>query len=245
MARTEFDHDQFDEAYPPGIERSWWSRARNLVITQAFRRHVPRDARVLEVGCGTGIVTAHLRAAGWEVTGADLGDPRAGVAAPGHVLTNTDVLALPEELRATFTALVLFDVIEHIEDASGFLRALLAAYPNAKQVIVTVPARQELWTSFDDHYGHFRRYDRTGLRETFSKAGLEPVRAAYFFHALYPAIALNNLVRGRQRNIRFVPPAPGFASWANAVVASLFAVEARVVPGFVPGSSILGVARRR
>lgn len=244
MARTEFDRDQYDEAYPPGIERSWWSRARNTMIGRAFRRHVPRTARVLEVGCGTGIVTAYLRSLGWEVTGVELGRPARGLHAVEHLLLGTDVFDIPAEKRSACTVLALFDVLEHLEDPAAFLRRLLEHYPNADMVVVTVPARQELWTSFDEHYGHHRRYDRSMMRDLFAAAGLQPVSVRYFFHALYPAIALNNLLRGRERNIRFAAPAPGLSSAINAGMAACFATEASLIPGAVPGSSIIAIARR-
>ena len=244
MARTEFDHDQFAEAYPPGIERSWWSLARNHVIARMFARHLSKDARILEVGCGTGIATAHLRKLGWNITGVDLGQPENGVLDRDHLLLGTNALELPTEMRSTFTALALFDVIEHITDAPSFLRELLTAFPNARHVVVTVPARKELWTSFDDHYGHFRRYDLGLLEDEFKQAGLWNVKASYFFHALYIAIGWNNILRGRKRNLVFKAPAPGLATTMNAAVARGFVWDARFFPGFVPGSSIIGIAQR-
>ena len=244
MSTTEFDHDQFDEAYPPGIERSWWSLARNQVITRAFARHVHQGKRVLEVGCGTGIVTSHLRSRGWDVIGADLGRPAAGVRDPEHVMLGTNALELPAEMRERFTVLGLFDVMEHLADAPAFLSSLLAAFPKAQQVVVTVPARQELWTSFDDHYGHFRRYDRAMLRNELSQAGLVADEVGYFFHGVHPAISLNNMIRGRKRNIRFTAPAPGIASTMNAAIAAAFVAEAHILPASWPGSSIIAVAHR-
>lgn len=244
MAHTEFDRDQFDEAYPPGIERSWWHIARNRTIARSFAKHVPYDHRVIEVGCGTGIVTAHLREQGWDVLGVDLGAPKAGSLAADHLRLGTNALDLPIQERATFRTIGLFDVIEHVPDAPAFLRSLLATFPNAEQLVVTVPARQELWTSFDDHYGHFRRYDRPTLRNEFAQAGLVPLEVRYFFHGLYPAIALNNLMRGRERNIRFSAPAPGIASSINAAIAAAFIAEATILPASWPGSSIIGIAHR-
>jgi SAM-dependent methyltransferase len=244
MARTAFDPDQFEEAYPPGIERSWWHTARNRVIASAFAAHVPHGSRILEVGCGTGIVTAHLRSRGWDTWGADLGEPTSGLHAREHLMLGTNALELPANVRQGFQALALFDVIEHVADAPAFLRELLRAFPNARHVVVTVPARQELWTSFDDHFGHFRRYDRALLRNEFAAAGLTTVRAGYFFHGVYPAIALNNLVRGRKRNVRFSAPAPGAVSAVHGLLGALFALESRILPGSWPGSSLIGVGLR-
>ncbi len=245
MAKTAFDSDRFREAYPPGIERSWWHVVRNRVIADAFARYVPKDARILEVGCGTGIVTAALRARGWNVNGVDLGEPTPDLPVSEHLRLGTDALTLPANERASFHVLALFDVIEHLEDAPGFLRSLLDAFPNARQVVVTVPARAELWTSFDDHYGHFRRYDRPMLRAELTRAGLAPVRVAYFFHGLYPVILLNNLIRGRKRDTVFKAPRPGFDAAVNQAIGSLMALGSRVLPGALVGSSIIAVANRQ
>lgn len=244
MADTEFDHDQYAEAYPPGIERFWWHVARNRVIADTLAAHLPRATKVLEVGCGTGIVTAHLRARGWDVTGVDLGQPQSGTLASEHLLFGQDATKLPKELRDGIGALLLFDVIEHIADAPAFLRDLLAAFPNVRLVVITVPARKELWTTFDDHFGHFRRYDRAMLRNELGSAGLEPGHLAYFFHSLYPAILVNNLLRGRERDLRFVPPPPGFRSTLNRSVGALFALDARLLPKALVGSSLIAVAHR-
>lgn len=241
---TEFSGDQYEDVYPEGIERLWWQVARNAIIARAFARSIPRGERILEVGCGTGIVTRHLRGRGWDVMGVDIGSPRHGLHAPEHLFLGRAAEDLPKDFRDTITVLALFDVIEHIADAPAFLQGLLRAFENARTVVVAVPARKELWSDFDDHYGHFRRYDRALLRAHLQAAGLCTVRARYFFHGLYAAIALNNLLRGRKRTIRYQAPAPGLASAAHALLGRLFAVEAAVLPGALAGSSIMAVARR-
>ncbi len=244
MTHSQFGHDQFDEAYPPGIEASWWHIARNRVIAMTFDRHVARSARVLEVGCGTGIVTAHLRSAGYDASGVDLGIPRGGLLAREHLALGQDALTLPDELRSAITTLALFDVIEHLADPPAFLRRLLDAFPNAQQVVISVPARQELSTSFDAHFGHHRRYDRRSLRAELAACGLVPEAVSYFFHSLYPALAASIGLRGRKRSIRFTAPAVGTISALNAWLGSLFALEHRLLPGALVGTSIIAVARR-
>jgi len=244
MSRTEFDCDQYSEAYPVGQERMWWHVARNRVIANTLAAHLPRSIKALEVGCGTGIVTDSLRRRNWDVTGIDLGSPQTGLLAAEHLLLGQDATTLLKERRDSFTALLLFDVIEHFRDPTAFLRQLLAAYPNARHVVLTVPARKELWTTFDDHFGHFRRYDRAQLRKELSAAGLSVDRTAYFFHGLYAAIGLNNLLRRRERGVRFHPPAPGIPSLINRIIGSYFALEARLLPDALVGSSLLAVARR-
>lgn len=244
MARTEFDHDRFSDAYPPGIERSWWHVARNRTIARVCARHLPTGTRLLEVGCGTGIVTTYLRSRGWDAWGVDLGVPADGPHAHEHLMFGTNALEMPDAERRRYGALALFDVIEHIADAPLFLRELLAAFPNARRMVITVPARDELWTTFDDHYGHFRRYDLAMFRDELSRAGSRAVHAGYFFHGVYPAIALNNMLRGRERDIRFTAPPSGGATVINRIIGEAFSLEARILPRGLPGSSIIGVAER-
>ena len=244
-ATTAFDNDRYRDAYPAGIDRSWWHVARNAVVAHAFTKHIPRDARVIEVGCGTGIVTNALRERGWNVTGVDLGEPRHGILSKDHLLLGTDALTLPVDLRRSFTTLALFDVMEHIADAPAFVRSLLEAYPNVRQVVITVPAGKQLWTNFDDHYGHFRRYDVPLLREEADSAALRMEHIAYFFHGLHPVIRLNNLLRGKERDIRFLAPATDLSSGMHRFLGTCFALEARVLPDRLPGTSIIAVAHRR
>ncbi len=242
---TAFDNDHLQDAYPAGIERSWWHVARNRVIARAFQRHIGKHEQVLEVGCGTGIVTSALRERGWNVTGVDLAGRDVASRRDSHLLLGVDALTLPHTLREGITVLALFDVIEHIQDAPAFLRSLLTAYPNTRQVVITVPARTELWTTFDDHYGHFRRYDRAMLRSECEAIGLRIDRLAYFFHALHPVILLNNLVRGRERATRFHAPESRLSIALNTCVGRLFALEAALLPGSLVGSSVIVVARRQ
>ena len=58
---------------------------------------------------------------------------------------------------------------------------------------ITVLAPQELWSNYDEFYGHHRRSDRLTLAETVSASGLRPVRLSHFFHA---CIRPNNYVLG-------------------------------------------------
>jgi len=45
---TEFSDDQFDQAYPDGIENHWWILARNRIVTSVIKKIV--GAVVLDVG---------------------------------------------------------------------------------------------------------------------------------------------------------------------------------------------------
>lgn len=87
--------------------------------------------------------------------------------------------------------ILLMDVIEHIEDEIGFLKELLSL-PNVTektQIVITVPAYQNLYCSHDDYLGHYRRYTNTTLKKALEEAGLKVDRNGYFFTSLlFPRI---------------------------------------------------------
>lgn len=232
---------QFADAYPSGAENNWWNLARNSVIASVLEQAVPRHARLIEIGCGTGVVVQALRKQGWDVTGCDAGSPTPIDEVADRLLLETPFERMPQ--RDKFDAILMFDVLEHIEDAAGFMRSALDSFPLATAVIVTVPARPEAWSAWDDYYGHHRRYLPATLCAELEAAGLKVARTEYFFHSLYVAARLINAL-GLARSVT-VSAAPRPALWRRVVASSLW-LESRVLRlAPIPGLSLIAVAYRR
>ena len=99
--------------------------------------------------------------------------------------------------------IILGDVIEHLPDPAAFLKSLSRAFPNLKGFIIVVPARKELWSDYDEYYGHFRRNDLALARNTIATAGLTTIDAQYLFRLLYlPARLLLAMKGGRTTKIK-------------------------------------------
>lgn len=239
---TAFDREQYASIYPEGVERHYWNRCRNRVIARMLDR-VGADGPMLEVGCGKGLVVAALSAMGHDITGVDIAPVEPVAGAIGKVRTGTDAFDLPPEERRRYRTLLLLDVIEHLEDPAVFIHRLREAFPDAAWIIATVPARQELFSAHDTFNRHFRRYDLRTLRQHLDATGVRPWRAAYFFHALYPVAWLQARLMKERR--RFVAPTPGLPSLLHGLLAALLYAEHRVVPGQVPGTSIVAAVKAR
>lgn len=235
-----FDHDQYADTYPLGIEYHWWSRARCEIVRRAVTTLPP--ATVLEIGCGPGIVVTYLRDHGLDCWGCELGSPEVREAARNFVWSNADALELDPEFRRKVGIILLLDVLEHLQNPVSFLSALFRAYPGLEGVIVTVPARMELWTTWDDRYGHHLRYDRQGLAELYERAGIDITRLRYFFQGVYPALFLASRMNSRGTSIT----APTIL-WPHSILAKWFVFESSI-PGLgrIPGTSLIatGVPRR-
>jgi len=236
LSGTAYTAQQFQDNYPPGMEHHWWSRARADVVRHALRGF--RGATVLDVGCGPGIVVQHLRACGFNCVGCELGHPDVLPDVRDVVWTGQDATTLDPGLRAGIGVVLLLDVLEHLPDPAAFLRGLLPAFPNLQAIVITVPARQELWSAWDEQFGHYIRYDRCSLHDLCTSAGLSVSVLRYFFHAIYPALLAVARLAGRSARV-----APGrLQSVVHSFLARYFAWEARLPIGRVAGSSLIAVA---
>jgi SAM-dependent methyltransferase len=145
-------------------------------------RHVERVAlgrgRLLEVGCGHGLLLDEARRAGWQVVGLE-----PARAAREHALSlGLDVRdALVEELDERFDAVVMVDVVEHLEDPVATLRAASALLTDGGALCVVTPdpssptarlAGGRWWGYLP---AHTFLLPRRTLREVLRRVGLEPV----------------------------------------------------------------------
>jgi len=76
---------------------------------------------------------------------------------------------------------VMVNVLEHIEhDFDELVRLHGILKPSGGYLCLLVPARQELYSDLDAHFGHFRRYSRTNLQDKLLAAGFTIRRVNYF-----------------------------------------------------------------
>jgi len=114
--------------------------------------------RILDIGCGNGVYLAFMKQLGWEVAGIEI-DPVAAEIAKTHFSIPIHVGSLENApfSEASFDAVTMSHVIEHVEDPVAFVR--LATYylkpggwlviitPNAASLGVKVFGRD--WYAFD------------------------------------------------------------------------------------------------
>lgn len=239
-----FTHSEYRQVYPPGIERHFWHIARNDLIHRWLRPVVSADDLLLDVGCGTGIVVDYLRSRGMKARGVEQGAAPVVPGLEGEILTGTDLFQLERPLLDEVSAVLLLDVLEHVGDRRDFLRRIHTALPHCRYLLITVPARRELWSGYDEHWGHHLRYDRRALEQELRGSGFAVRRNAYFFHWLYLASYAMGLLGIRKRTDFDAIPARGLRPLMHRLLGAFTRLESRLVPGFVAGSSIICLAER-
>ncbi len=199
-------------------ELHWWYRARRQVLEALIRRSVdlPPDARLLEVGCGTGHNLAMLQRFG-HVDAIEL-DPAARAIADRRLGRPIGDARLPELTgipRAHYHLIGAFDVIEHIDDDAAAVSALADCLSPGGKLVVAVPAHQWMWSAHDELNHHKRRYSKRSLRQLIEGSPLRLESIGYFNSLLFPvavAARVAGKLTGRGGGGEALPPRP--LNWA-------------------------------
>jgi SAM-dependent methyltransferase len=235
-------------------ERHFWHRGRReilLDVIAGLARPAGARACLLEIGCGNGHVLAYLRRRGIDAIGGDrfMAPLRLARQRTDAPLLQFDAFHPP--FAAGFELVGLFDIIEHVEDDAGLLRAAAAVLGPGGRLVVTVPAGPELWSDYDEYGRHRRRYTSRTLTATLESAGLAAERMTYMMSALYPAMrAARLLMRGRaprERSEQFAGVEERIIPGVNGLALAVLRLE-RLLLRHVDlplGTSLLAVARKQ
>jgi SAM-dependent methyltransferase len=223
----------------------WWYCARRLILAALIERVVqpPKDARLLEVGCGTGhniemlqrfgtVDAIEIDAAAREVAERRLG--RSVAAAPLPELTGIE--------RGHYDLIAALDVVEHIDDDRATIGALAECLRPGGKLLLTVPAHQWMWSAHDELNHHKRRYSKRSLRKLIEGSPLKLEQLGYFNSFLFPLAAAARVaskVTGRGGDDDKLPP-----RLVNTLFDRVFAAERHLVGRLPlpPGLSLFAVA---
>jgi SAM-dependent methyltransferase len=211
------------------------------LIDQLTRPHL--DGTVLEVGAGMGDLTERVSRSHPVVT-TDV-SPRWLAELEGRfeghhgvrvatydAIAGGEVSGGPSE---GFGSALLVNVLEHLPNDVDSLSHLGRLVAPGGTIVTFVPAFDLLYGHFDRTVGHYRRYRKASLTETFTAAGLEPRLVRYvnlpgwFSWLLVVRVARLNPSRGSL-----------VKAYDRLVVPMVRVVESRLAPPF--GQSLLGVA---
>lgn len=166
----------------------FWFAHRNRIIYHVIRKYLTGSAlKALEIGTGSGNVLRYISGKNISMDGADIHkESFAHITGYAKKTFLYDINDDPDragtaDYKQSYDAVILGDVIEHVDDP---VRALTNAAYFCKKgglIIITVPALQALWSPYDVACGHRKRYDRGSLEKEMLGAGLQPIYCKYFF----------------------------------------------------------------
>ena len=223
----------------------WWYVARRDILHDYVARYadLPKQARILEIGCGTGHNLAMLQQFG-EVDAIEI-DPAAAAIASKRLdkpVSNAPLPTLPGIERGAYDMIAVLDVVEHIDDDVAALRAMKDCLKPGGKILIAVPAHQWMWSAHDVVNHHHRRYSKASLKKAIEAAGLETRKFGYFNSLLFPLAAAARVagrLTGRDDSDDSPPPGP-----VNKLFETIFRLERHMVGRvpMTPGVSILTLA---
>jgi SAM-dependent methyltransferase len=214
---------------------SQYAEANELNPAQGFRRRLTIDslaidrpnARVIDIGSGTGVLAADLIAElpAPEVLGLELSATGVEIATrkvPQAEFLEWDLLspAAPDERHREWAEYAICsEVLEHVDDPVLLIAHARAFLAGGCRLVVTVPGGP--MSAFDRHIGHRRHFSRADIGRVLESAGyeVESLRAVGFpFFNLYRYAVIaagDRLIEGERSDAG--PPGP-----ATRLVASVF-----------------------
>lgn len=228
-------------------QRHWWFTARRRILAEMIERVAkpPENARILELGAGTGhnlemlsrfgtVEASELDAVARELASERLGKPVKEAALP-------DLSMFPAD---SYDLIALLDVLEHVPDDQGSLAAIMTRLKPGGALLLTVPANPWMWSAHDVAHHHHRRYRKAEIERLARGAGFEIELLSPFNSLLFPPIAAVRLagrLTGKDDSDDAMPGA-----FVNKSLDTVFGLEKSLI-GRVPmpfGVSLVGVLRR-
>ena len=164
--------------YPGTANLEAMEAARNYhqFLISLVLRHADLTRPVLDFGAGTGTHARALRARGIQVSCVEPDPQLRRRLEQDGLRVQANVLDYGPD---AFASIYSINVLEHLEDDAGALRALFQATAPGGRVILYVPAFQLLFSAMDRTVGHLRRYRDRQLAELAREAGFRVTTCAY------------------------------------------------------------------
>jgi len=173
----------------------FWFIARKEFILQNFKKYIPTDKNIIEIGAGTGNVSRYLKEHKYDdisVGEMHLNGLKYAQSYGIKECYQFDLLDSPFENE--FDVVCMFDVLEHIEDDNLALKNVNKSLNKNGQIILTVPSHNWLWNRDDTIAGHKIRYTKRQLIDKLKANGFEIEEARYFFMFITPLLYLRTIL---------------------------------------------------
>jgi 2-polyprenyl-6-hydroxyphenyl methylase/3-demethylubiquinone-9 3-methyltransferase len=199
---TDIDASQLTDQETTYIETQLQAnpnRFKNQV--SALTKHLlPQGAKILDIGCGSGLFLSLLKQGGAQVTGIELSDSRAHYAKTKHGL---DIDKHPIEsdfwqsgYAQNFDAVTLLDVIEHVNYPRQTMQSAANVLKPGGLLLIDTPCRDSFYHQFGEFtyrlthgkyptflnamysshlFGHKQIFSTSEMKTLFESVGLEVI----------------------------------------------------------------------
>jgi len=230
----------------------WLFRARReLIFTLLRRSGVHPDSKILDAGCGGGLLIRFLQRKGFKnVSGIDTSKMMVNLCRERGLMnvSRQDCIATAFS-DERFDLIIAADVLEHLENDVDVLREWERILKKNGRLIITVPAFKFLWSSHDEVCHHYRRYSKSALIHLLKKADFSVDRISFWNFTLFFPVYLMRVLQGWFSRDKAEPTDQLYElnPFINNLLVQLLRIENQLLSwiNFPVGISICAVARKR
>lgn len=129
----------------------------------------------LDVGCGTGYASKYFANKGWGGKAIDISASAIEIARKNLISFKMVKIAREgiSNKVGKFNTIILFDVIEHIEDDEQVLKKIYQLLNPNGYILLALTSNPKEWRWDDEFYGHYRRYSKNDIKTKLKKTGFD------------------------------------------------------------------------
>ena len=167
------------------VAEHWYYRSKQLALDCLLRGVSYK--RILDIGAGSAIFSKHLL---------ENGAASAVCVDPAYRSDNKEsycgkpIQYVRDVVPCNADLVLLMDVLEHVDDDVGLIRASMKGAAPGAFAVISVPAFPSLFSAHDRFLEHKRRYRMAMLENVVRAAGLQIVSTRYFFAMILPLVAM-------------------------------------------------------
>jgi len=209
----------------------WWFVGKQFLVKRTLERLFQDrrgQDRILDIGCGTGIVLKLLENFGTSYGMEISPDAIQFLRNRGlNLIVQSDGDGPIPFKDNTFSAITCLDVLEHLDNDLKLLKEMRRVCKPGGHVIVTVPAFEILWSPHDVALHHKRRYTKQQMLSIVRQVNWKVINCSYYNAVLFcPILSIRTLKKclPRHRPVRsdFFISLP---AWLNRMLSLLFLCE--------------------
>lgn len=171
-----------------------------------IKKHTGKQkGKLLDVGAGTGSFLHHMFREGWQVTGIEPDPDARAVASATSGLELDDAEALQTLPQASFDAITLWHVLEHVHDLNNYMGILKSLLQPDGKLFIAVPNYQSYdanvyqlhWAAYDVPR-HLYHFSPKAISVLAQRNGLKIVaQKPMWFDAFYISLLSSKYKRGK------------------------------------------------
>ncbi|MCH2491042.1 MAG: class I SAM-dependent methyltransferase [Flavobacteriales bacterium] len=222
---------QFEERYHEIEKTHFWFKARRDYIKQLLK-NTPKDAKILDIGCSSGILLNELQDEGFALKnlfGVDFSE-KAIANCKANGIENAFVMdAQHITLPQQFDIIIASDCLEHLQEDESALQNWYNLLDEQGKIYVFVPAHMSLWSYHDEVNLHYRRYSKKELISKMQSVGFKIKKSSFWNAALFPPVYLLRKFASFSRKATKETTGDLKLHWTNPVLYSLLRVENKIL----------------